>query len=195
MARKADGSDGDDFTLDVGTKCPQCGQDVDLNTVENLVRLAVRQAVKRFYEGWLVSDDSSAPDLRTRCAPLRGSAVAHQGRRVVVRRQFAPRELYNQLFYLASLVDVRRADAVVQGENATRARASKSGSFQPVRVTDVARWNAARAVVDRTLARCGYMWVDPTLFGRVFRLGAQFQGSNAGVSAPGQQQQQVPRAV
>ena len=174
----------DEFLLSPGISCPACGdaQAVDLALVENALRLSARRAVRRFYEGWFVSDDVSASDLRVRRLPLRGTAVAHQGKRVQIRRQVAAKELYTQLLYLRSLVDVSRANDVMAGENVARGKTGKAGRFMGMHV-DAARWAAAEAGLERVLRMCGYVWIDPALFRKVFKVGGGGAGGGAGAGA------------
>ncbi|KAL8285260.1 hypothetical protein RB597_002385 [Gaeumannomyces tritici] len=152
-----------------GMACGLCDAKLSPISVVAQVEHAVRSATARYYEGWLVCDDTSCGARTcqvsvygTRCLGPKGLALDCQGR---MRYEFSERDIYNQLVYLASLFDVDRA----------RARADAASASEPTRENlrvlaelNRARFATVKAVVDRYLDKCGRQWVAmDTLFAKL----------------------------
>lgn len=159
-----------------GVACGSCGAVMSTLSIVAQVETAVRAQTSRYYEGWLVCDDSSC-GMRTRqmsvygtrCLGPKGLARDCLGR---MKYEMSEREIYNQLAYFASLWDVEKAKARASGA---------SGKDEGDEVTPEAkekivvlaehnrvRFGTVKSVVDRYLDKCGRQWVAmDTLFAKL----------------------------
>lgn len=150
-----------------GLVCPNssCGQALSTISIVAQVESQIRAQTARYYEGWLVCDDSSCGN-RTRqtsvyghrCLGPRGRAEGCLGR---MHFEFTERQMYNQLLYYAGLWDVDKAKAAVEknGENTDKERILALAEHNRT------RFGTVKAVVDGYLKKCGWQWVDmDTLF-------------------------------
>lgn len=159
-----------------GVACASCGAVMPTLSVVAQVEAAIRAQTARYYEGWLVCDDSSCgvrtrqmSVYGTRCLGPKGLARDCLGR---MRYEVGEREIYNQLVYFASLWDVEKAKAKAGG-------ASGSGGDESVtpeareKIVALAEHNRVRfgtvkAVADKYLDKCGRQWVAmDTLFAKL----------------------------
>lgn len=153
-----------------GVACGECGAVMSTLSVVAQVEHAVRRETTRYYEGWLVCDDSSCGARTrqmsvygTRCLGPRGLARDCLGK---MRYEYGEKAIYNQLLYFASLWDVDKAKDVA-GER------SEVGAELRDRITSAAEYNRNRfatvkGVVDGYLDKCGRQWVAmDTLFAKL----------------------------
>jgi DNA polymerase alpha subunit A len=161
----------------LGVSCPTCNTILPTLSIVAQVEAAARAQTARYYEGWLVCDDSSCGS-RTRqisvsggrCLGPRGLGRDCQGR---MRYEMGEKAVYNQLLYFASLWDVDRAT-----EKASSAAAGDGGEGVPAgeareKVILLAeqnrkRFGTVKGVVDKYLEKCGRQWVAmDTLFSKL----------------------------
>ncbi|KAM3502163.1 hypothetical protein MY10362_005033 [Beauveria mimosiformis] len=154
-----------------GIVCGACNAIIPNISIVAQVEHAIRVQSTRYYEGWLVCDDSQCGNRTrqmsvygTRCLGPKGLARDCLGR---MRYEYTEKAIYNQLVYFASLWDVERARA--------RAAAADSGMTSQDREKVLAlaehnrvRFGTVKGVVDRYLDKCGRQWVAmDSLFARL----------------------------
>lgn len=124
----------------------------------------IREQTARYYEGWLVCDDSACGN-RTRqisvyghrCLGPRGRAEGCLGR---MAYEYSEKQMYNQLLYFAGLWDVDKAKAAAAKESG-----EKKDSLAALAEFNRIRFGTIRTVVDGYLKKCGRQWVEmDTLF-------------------------------
>lgn len=162
-----------------GVVCGPCGAVLPTLSVVAQVERAVRTATARYYEGWLVCDDSSCGNRTrqvsvygSRCLGPRGLARDCLGR---MRYEVSERDMYNQLVYFASLWDVEKARARAEagaGENGGGAAllldAEKKDKILTMAAHNRKRFGTVKGVVDRYIDKCGRQWVAmDTLFAKL----------------------------
>ena len=140
-------------------------------TVVAQLEHAIRAQTSRYYDGYLVCDDTSCGN-RTRqmsvyghrCLGPKGKAEGCLGR---MRYEYSEKAMYNQLLYLRGLFDVDEkegAKAIVKVEEGEREK------VRVVKEMMRERFGTCRGVVEGYLKRCGRVWVQMDgLFG--FALG------------------------
>ncbi|KAK3494343.1 uncharacterized protein B0T23DRAFT_106374 [Neurospora hispaniola] len=161
-----------------GIQCPSCQYVLPTLSVVAQVEAAVRAQTARYYEGWLVCDDSSCGNRTrqisvygTRCLGSKGLARGECGGRM--RYEYTERDIYNQLVYFASLWDVDKAKSKAKENNDEDADAAKLSAEEKERVAIMAEHNRARfgtvkGVVEKYLDKCGRRWVAmDTLFAKL----------------------------
>lgn len=153
-----------------GIRCAsaECGALLSGLSIVAQLEAAIRRATSRYYEGWLVCDDSSCGN-RTRqmsvyghrCLGPRGRAEGCLGR---MRYEMGEREMYNQLLFFRSLWDVDGRG--VEERLKEREKEDKAGAIElKEKVKAVGEWNrerfeTCRAVVEGYLGKCGRVWVQ-----------------------------------
>jgi DNA polymerase alpha subunit A len=163
-----------------GVVCPSCHATLPNLSIVAQVEAAVRAQTARYYEGWLVCDDSSCGNRTrqmsvygSRCLGPKGLGRDCAGR---MRYEFGEREVYNQLLYFASLFDVDKAKALAASGTTTTTGAGGAGSevaVPPGEIIALAEHNRTRfatikGVVDKYLDKCGRQWVAmDTLFSKL----------------------------
>lgn len=163
-----------------GVACPSCSAVIPNLSIVAQVERAIRTETARYYEGWLVCDDSSCGNRTrqmsvygTRCLGPKGLASGCLGR---MRYEYGERDMYNQLVYFASLWDVEKARAKATSGATGLGGQGNGGSLSAAereRVLALAEHNRVRFttvknVVDRYLDKCGRQWVAmDTLFGKL----------------------------
>lgn len=166
-----------DRVTSAGVACDACGATLSTLSVVAQVERAIRTAAARYYEGWLVCDDSSCGH-RTRqmsvyggrCLGPKGLARDCLGR---MRYEFSERDMYNQLVYLASLFDVAKAKAkataaAAAGESSGGLTTEAKDKICVVADQNHKRFGTVKGVVDRYLDKCGRQWVAmDTLFAKL----------------------------
>ncbi|KAJ5368598.1 DNA polymerase alpha catalytic subunit [Penicillium cataractarum] len=124
----------------------------------------IREQTARYYEGWLVCDDSACGN-RTRqisvyghrCLGPRGRAEGCLGR---MAYEYSEKQMYNQLLYFAGLWDVDKAKATAAKESG-----EKKDSLAALAEFNRIRFGTIKTVVDGYLKKCGRQWVEmDTLF-------------------------------
>lgn len=156
-----------DRVSNAGIVCGSCNATFKTLSVVAQVERAIRLATARYYEGWLVCDDSSCGNRTrqmsvygSRCLGPKGLARDCLGR---MRYEISERDIYNQLVYFASLFDVDKARTKAEAEAAEAkdkiiVRAEKNRT----------RFGTVKGVVDRYLDKCGRQWVAmDTLFAKL----------------------------
>lgn len=152
-----------------GVTCGSCGMIMSTLSVVAQVERAIRTATARYYEAWLVCDDSSCGNRTrqmsvygSRCLGPKGLARDCLGH---MRYEFTERHIYNQLVYLASLFDVdkARAKADPSGDKAAEAGGVADREMKD-KILALAEHNRTRfgtikGAVDRYLDKCGRQWV------------------------------------
>lgn len=159
-----------------GVSCGSCGATLSTLSVVAQVERAVRFATARYYEGWLVCDDSSCGNRTrqvsvygSRCLGPRGLARDCLGR---MRHEVSERDMYNQLVYFASLWDVdkarAKADAAASESAAAALDREKKDKILALAEHNRTRFSTVKGVVDRYLDKCGRQWVAmDTLFAKL----------------------------
>lgn len=154
-----------------GLQCPSCSAAISTLSVVAQVEHAVRAETTRYYEGWLVCDDSQCGNRTrqvsvygSRCLGPKGLARDCLGR---MRHEYSEKAIYNQLVYFASLWDVDKA----------RNKANAEAGDVPLQDRDKilalaehnrVRFGTVKGVVDKYLDKCGRQWVAmDTLFAKL----------------------------
>ncbi|TGJ85311.1 hypothetical protein E0Z10_g3437 [Xylaria hypoxylon] len=163
-----------------GVSCPSCSSIIPNLSIVAQLEHVVRTQTSRYYEGWLVCDDTSCGNRTrqlsvygTRCMGPKGLATGCLGR---MRYEYSEREIYNQLVYFASLWDVDKARTKAQsgatglgGEgNAGALSAAEQERIKTLAEHNRVRFNTVKGVVDKYLDKCGRQWVAmDTLFSKL----------------------------
>jgi DNA polymerase alpha subunit A len=163
-----------------GVSCPSCSSVVSNLSIIAQVEHAIRIQTSRYYEGWLVCDDTQCGN-RTRqmsvdgrrCMGPKGLAT---GCTAHMRYEYSERDMYNQLVYFASLWDVDKARTKAQsgatgvgGEgNAGALSAAEQERIKALAAHNRLRFSTVKGVVDKYLEKCGRQWVAmDTLFSKL----------------------------
>ncbi|KAI3337136.1 hypothetical protein HD806DRAFT_475794 [Xylariaceae sp. AK1471] len=163
-----------------GISCPSCSSIISNLSIVAQLEHAVRAQTSRYYEGWLVCDDTSCGNRTrqlsvygTRCMGPKGLATGCLGR---MRYEYSERDIYNQLVYFASLWDVDKARSKAQsgatglgGEgNAGALSAAEQERIKALAEHNRVRFSTVKGVVDKYLDKCGRQWVAmDTLFSKL----------------------------
>ena len=126
--------------------------------VSNQVRLRARASIKKYYDGWLVSDDEMLP-CRTRNVCLRdlpdsmpGTAPSDFKCSGTMHPEMSEARLYTELSFLHRLFDTQGAVKEFKKE----AKEAATARLQPVRAT--LDFTAAQAAL--LMNKSAYRWVD-----------------------------------
>ncbi|KAI9890987.1 MAG: DNA polymerase alpha catalytic subunit [Vezdaea aestivalis] len=147
-----------------GVICPrsECRSMISVFTVAAQLEAQIRHFTTKYYDAYLVCDDSSC-GARTRqtCVSehrcLGPQRLAH-GCSGHMRYEYSEKALYNQLLYFHSLWDVEKAKKAASGEEAERVKVVTQYNQQ--------RFNVLQGVVQAYLKKCGRVWVQmDSLFG------------------------------
>lgn len=161
-----------------GVQCPSCHKTLSTLSVVAQVEHAIRVQTARYYEGWLVCDDSSCGNRTrqmsvygTRCLGPKGLARDCLGR---MRYEYSEKAVYNQLVYFASLWDVEKAKvraadpAAAAGEAGEALTAEDREAVLALAEHNRVRFGTVKGAVDRYLEKCGRQWVAmDTLFAKL----------------------------
>ncbi|KAI8074574.1 DNA polymerase family B-domain-containing protein [Gongronella butleri] len=90
--------------MDYGLQCKQCQQIIPAISVRAQVVLAIRAAIQRYYQGWLVCDDDTCAN-RTRMMSVFGRRCLNKDCHGTMTREYTDKELYTQLMYYAHAFD------------------------------------------------------------------------------------------
>ncbi|KAF6842668.1 DNA polymerase alpha catalytic [Colletotrichum musicola] len=155
-----------------GVLCGSCGATITTLSIVAQVEHAIRAQTSRYYEGWLVCDDSAC-GMRTRqmnvygtrCLGPKGLARDCLGR---MRYEYTEKAIYNQLVYFASIWDVEKAKAKTASENAGDISREDKEKIQALAEHNRIRFSTVKGIVDKYLDKCGRQWVAmDTLFARL----------------------------
>lgn len=145
-----------------GLFCPNtaCQKQFTVLTIIAQLESQIRAQTSKYYEGWLVCDDSACGN-RTRqmsvyghrCLGPRGHAEGCLGR---MSYEYSEKQLYNQLLYFAGLWDVDKARVAAEKE----ASGEKKDSVVALASFNRARFETVKGVVDAYLKKCGRQWVE-----------------------------------
>ncbi|KAH6965548.1 hypothetical protein EDB82DRAFT_303592 [Fusarium venenatum] len=149
-----------------GVLCSSCGALISTLSVVAQVEHAIRTQTSRYYEGWLICDDTQCGNRTrqmsvygSRCLGPKGFARDCLGR---MRYEYTEKAIYTQLLYFASLWDVDKAKtkaAVTEMSRPDRENILALAEHNRVRFGNI------KGVVDKYLDKCGRQWVAmDTLF-------------------------------
>ncbi|KAK2594219.1 DNA-directed DNA polymerase alpha catalytic subunit pol1 [Conoideocrella luteorostrata] len=155
-----------------GLLCGGCGAIIPTLCIVAQVEHAVRQQTSKYYEGWLICDDSQCGNKTrqmsvygTRCLGPKGLAHDCLGR---MRYEYTEKAIYNQLVYFASLWDVERARAKASDANNSTLSRQDRDTILALAEHNRVRFGTVKGVVDRYLEKCGRQWVAmDTLFAKL----------------------------
>ncbi|KAK4167675.1 putative DNA polymerase alpha catalytic subunit [Cladorrhinum sp. PSN259] len=159
-----------DRVTPAGVACSNsdCGAILSTLSIVAQVEAAVREQTTKYYEAWLVCDDSSCGN-RTRQMSVYGSRCLGPkglGRDCLGRMkyEFGERDMYNQLVYFAGLWDVDKAKSSASKDKEGEQKDKVLALAEHNRV----RFGTVKGVVDKYLDKCGRQWVAmDTLFGKL----------------------------
>ncbi|KAF5857725.1 DNA polymerase alpha catalytic subunit [Aspergillus alliaceus] len=137
-----------------------CQKQFSVLTIIAQLESQIRAQTSKYYEGWLVCDDSACGN-RTRqisvyghrCLGPRGHAEGCLGR---MTYEYSEKQLYNQLLYFAGLWDVDKARAAAEKDTS----GEKKDSVAALVEFNRARFETIKGVVDAYLKKCGRQWVE-----------------------------------
>jgi DNA polymerase alpha subunit A len=135
-----------------------CGKPISIISIVAQVESQIRAQTAKYYEGWLVCDDSSCGN-RTRqmsvyghrCLGPHGRAEGCLGR---MSYEYTEKKMYNQLLYFAGLWDVDKAKSVADKEPATA-----KDDIRTLAEYNRTRFGTVKGIVDGYLKKCGRQWV------------------------------------
>lgn len=129
--------------------------------ISNQARLRARASIKKYYEGWLTSDDEMLP-CRTRNVCLRdlpdsmpGTAPPDLKCSGNMHPEVSEAKLYTELSYLYRLFDVEGAVQAL-GQNNKEAKAAALAKLAPLKTT----LDFAAAQTAKIQNKSGYRWVN-----------------------------------
>jgi DNA polymerase alpha subunit A len=160
-----------------GIICATCSASIPNLSIVAQVETAIRKQTAKYYEGWLVCDDSSCGN-RTRqmsvygqrCLGPNGLGKGCLGK---MRYEFGERDVYNQLCYFASLWDVEKAKTKVNSgevdvDDDKKLTAAEKEEVKALAEHNRGRFGTVQGVVEKYLDKCGRRWVAmDTLFGKL----------------------------
>ncbi|OAQ99209.1 hypothetical protein LLEC1_04889 [Akanthomyces lecanii] len=154
-----------------GVVCGACSATIPNLSIVAQMEHAIRVQTTRYYEGWLVCDDSQCGNRTrqmsvygTRCLGPKGLARDCLGR---MRYEYTEKQIYNQLVYFATLWDVDRARGRATAADSAMASQDREKVLALAEHNRV-RFGTVKGVVDRYLDKCGRQWVAmDSLFARL----------------------------
>ncbi|KYK56726.1 DNA polymerase alpha catalytic subunit [Drechmeria coniospora] len=160
-----------DYTSALGVLCSGCRAVLPLHSIVAQVEHAVRAQTSRYYEGWLVCDDSQCANRTrqisvygTRCLGPRGLAHDCLGH---MRYEYTEKAIYNQLVYFASIWDVDKARSKASNVNGDSSVGDRDVILALAEHNRV-RFETVKGVIDKYLDKCGRQWVAmDTLFAKL----------------------------
>ncbi|CAM1502844.1 Fc.00g076200.m01.CDS01 [Cosmosporella sp. VM-42] len=155
-----------------GVLCGTCGAVISPLSIIAQVEHAIRSETARYYEGWLVCDDSQCGNRTrqmsvygTRCLGPKGLARDCLGR---MRYEYTEKAIYNQLVYFASLWDVDKARTKASDVNNSEMPRGDRDKILALAEHNRVRFGTVKGVVDKYLDKCGRQWVAmDTLFAKL----------------------------
>ncbi|TEA13229.1 DNA polymerase alpha catalytic subunit [Colletotrichum sidae] len=155
-----------------GVLCGGCGSTISTLSIVAQLEHALRMQTARYYEGWLVCDDSAC-GMRTRqmnvygtrCLGPKGLARDCLGR---MRYEYTEKAIYNQLVYFASLWDVDKARVKASADDLNDISREDREKVLAMAEHNRVRFGTIKGVVDKYLDKCGRQWVAmDTLFAKL----------------------------
>lgn len=159
-----------DLASNNGIVCGSCDAVIPTLSIVAQVEHAVRKQTTKYYEGWLICDDSAC-GARTRqmsvygtkCLGPRGLAKDCLGK---MRYEYSEKAIYNQLLYFSSLWDVEKAKETVK--ESAEVKAEVRDKVVSAAEYNRVRFGTVKGVVDGYLDKCGRRWVAmDTLFAKL----------------------------
>lgn len=155
-----------------GVLCSGCGAVIPTLSIVAQVEHAVRKQTSRYYEGWLVCDDTQCGNRTrqmsvygTRCLGPKGLARDCLGR---MRYEYTEKAIYNQLLYFASLWDVDKARTKASDASNSNLSRQDRDTILALAEHNRVRFDTVKGVVDKYLEKCGRQWVAmDTLFAKL----------------------------
>ncbi|KAF7560330.1 hypothetical protein G7046_g3829 [Stylonectria norvegica] len=155
-----------------GILCGACGVVLSPLSIIAQVEHALRIETSRYYEGWLVCDDSQCGNRTrqmsvygTRCLGPKGLARDCLGR---MRYEYTEKAIYNQLVYVAGLWDVDKARAKASDTSNSDLSREDRDKILALAEHNRVRFGTVKGVVDKYLDKCGRQWVAmDTLFAKL----------------------------
>ena len=141
---------------------PSCGRVMANLTVVAQVEHQIRQVTAKYYEGWVVCDESGCGNRSRqisvygrRCLGPKGLGEGCLGR---MGYETGEKAVWNQLLCWGGLWDVDKAKQAAQGEAKERVAALAEHNRR--------RFATVKAIIDGYLDKCGRQWVQmDSLFG------------------------------
>ena len=164
-----------DWVSASGVMCSGCGSVIATLSIVAQVEHALRTETSRYYEGWLVCDDSQCGNRTrqmsvygTRCLGPKGLARDCLGR---MRYEYTEKAIYNQLVYFASLWDVDKARDKANDTDTNHVTPISRQDREKILALaehNRTRFGTVKGVVDKYLDKCGRQWVAmDTLFAKL----------------------------
>ncbi|TWU74794.1 DNA-directed DNA polymerase alpha catalytic subunit pol1 [Metarhizium rileyi] len=155
-----------------GVLCGGCGAVISTLSIVAQVENSIRSQTSRYYEGWLVCDDSQCGNRTrqmsvygTRCLGPKGLAQDCLGR---MRYEYTEKAIYNQLVYFSSLWDVDKAREKANDTNSSTLSQQDRDTVLALAEHNRVRFGTVKGIVDKYLEKCGRQWVAmDTLFARL----------------------------
>ncbi|TMW64739.1 hypothetical protein Poli38472_011619 [Pythium oligandrum] len=144
----------------------------DLQAVlSNRLHSATREAIKKYYEAWVVCSDVTCK-TRTQKQSLRGNGniCSAPGCRALVRLEFPDNALYTQLKFFASLFDVDRAQKKAQEQSGSAANSLQASKVDLPILSERHRaiLKALHDQAQHSVRQNDYNWVKPSIWQTLF---------------------------
>ncbi|KAI8579056.1 hypothetical protein K450DRAFT_175568 [Umbelopsis ramanniana AG] len=141
-------------TMVSGLQCPNglCKEVIMFHSLRTQLMTAIRSHIRRYYDGWLVCDDTSCGN-RTRMMSVFGRRCLNEGCRGYMTPEYSDKMLYTQLLYFSSMFDTEKAKA----NSADTTRALDIAELANRYITEYAE---LKKTVDQYLDRSGRRFVD-----------------------------------
>ena len=155
-----------------GVTCDKCSAVIPTLSIVAQMETAVRAQTTRYYDGWLVCDDSQCGNRTrqmsvygARCLGPKGLSRDCLGR---MRYEYTEKAIYNQLVYFASLWDVDKARTKASGTGDSSLTAEQREKVLALAEHNRTRFSTVKGVADKYLEKCGRQWVAmDTLFAKL----------------------------
>ncbi len=123
--------------------------------------LSLRKCLCRYYDAWLVCDDSSCA-MRTQQVGVREGACNAPGCAGRMKPEYGDKAVYEQLKYFETLFDVERSQECL----ATRHKLRKTEIYIPHE--DCAIFKLLSKIMHDYIQSCAYNFIDPGVWASVF---------------------------
>jgi DNA polymerase alpha subunit A len=136
--------------------------------VMNLLQLKIRDHLKKYYEFWLVCEDSAC-GYRTQKQSMAGSRCLEHGCRSRMRPEYSDEHLYNQLKYYHTLFDANRA----LSKTTTKMKKAKASETAIAALPKPGEFHAqglqlVHSEMEKVMKQSAYNWVHPSLWQTAF---------------------------
>ena len=135
--------------------------------IENKLTLTMRGFIKKYYDRWLVCEDTSAT-ARTQQQSVLGSRFFVSGHLVPMKAEYSDQQLYEQIKYFHTLFDVARTETKLKEQNDKRAKDSQPKLDWNVPAEHRRVYDRLLGTAARTVNQSAYNWVRPSLWSAVF---------------------------